>query len=129
MTPRVRAGAILLGVFLFGGVAGAGASRAYTFHELKSRMEGPPAEARARFRMEAMRRNLDLSEGQVAQIEKILGETEGERDKRMESCKPGLDELRETTEAQIREVLDEVQVKKYEEFQKERRGRRRGPPR
>ena len=48
--------AILIAVFLLGGIAGAGAGRALAMKELAGAMRGPPTEARARFRLEAMRR-------------------------------------------------------------------------
>ena len=116
MTPRTKAGIVLAGVFLFGGVAGAGASRAYMFHEFRSSMEGPPGQARAHFRLEAMRRHLDLKDDQVTKLEAILRDSESERDKRMAACRPGMDELRTTTEAKINELLTPEQRKRYQEL-------------
>jgi hypothetical protein len=88
-------------------------------------MEGPPEEARARFRMEAMRRHLGLSDDQAAQVRAIMDEADAERDRLMASCEPGLDDLRKRTDARLREVLSEDQRKRLDELDA-RRGRHRG---
>ena len=104
-TPRWKPIAVLVAVFLLGGVAGAGGGRLLAMRELAGTMRGPPAEARARFRLEAMRRHLDLDDAQAQELEAILDEAETEREALMRSCGPGLEELRARTEARVDAVL------------------------
>ncbi len=129
MSPRTKSIAWLLAVFLLGGAAGAGFGRAGALRELEGAMRGPPTEARARFRVEAMRRHLDLDAGQTSQLASIFAEAEAERDRLMESCRPGLDELRERTEERVKGVLTAEQAARYEEVGPGRpRGRHGAPP-
>lgn len=128
MNLRTKAGIVLVSVFLLGGVAGAAASRAMVLHQLRSTMDAPPSQARAHFRLEAMRRHLDLSDDQVKKLETILGAAETEREARMEPCRPALDELRTRTDAQILEVLTPDQRVRYQELPS-RHGPFGGPPR
>lgn len=125
MKSRLKPTAVLLGVFLLGGVAGAGGSRAYTLHEMRSRFGGPPAEVRAHLRVEAMRRQLDLSGEQVTKIEAILRETDDEFEQTMKPCRDGLEGLRERTDARIVEVLEPDQRARFKEFSERRK---RMPP-
>jgi hypothetical protein len=117
---------ILAGVFTLGVVAGGAGTRAYMVNDLKARFRGPPAESRAHFLLEAMRRHLDLDDDQVKKVEVIVRETEQRREERMKECRPGLDELRRETDDKIREVLRPDQQAKFEEFLERRR--RHGPP-
>lgn len=124
---RLKPVAFVVGVFLLGGVCGAGLTRALMFREVHQVMDGPPSEARAHFRMQAMRRHLDLDDVQAVKIEQILGESEAERDKIAQPCKPGFDELRTRTDSRIREVLRPDQREAYEKFSK-KMGRFAMPP-
>ena len=117
MTPRIKAALVLVGVFALGGAAGVGASRAYLFHQLRATVDAPPGEARARFRLQAMKRHLDLSSEQLTKIEAILHDAEAERERRMSTCRPALDELRERTDAQILEILSPDQRDRYRELE------------
>ncbi len=123
MTPRVKAALLFVGVFALGGAAGAGASRAYMWRQLRPTMDAPFGEARARFRLQAMKRQLDLSSEQLAKIGAILRDAEAEHERLISSCQPGLEQLRERTEAQILEILRPEQRDRYREL-----ARHRGPP-
>ncbi len=123
---RMKAVGVLAAVFLLGGAAGGAVGRMSAIRDLGRVMQGPPAEARARFRMEALRRHLDLREDQTARVQAILDEADAERDKLMASCGPGLEDLRKRTDARIREVLSEDQRKRLDDLDA-RRGRH-GPP-
>lgn len=112
--------AILVGVFLFGSVAGGFAGRALTLAEFRKTISGPPGEQRARWRIEAMKREMDLSEQQITQIGAIMKAGEPDRDAAMKGCKPEMDALREKTDAQILEVLTPAQRPRYTEFVKRR---------
>jgi hypothetical protein len=115
MKPRLKPLAVLIGVFLLGGVAGAGASRAYMLYEFRTRFRGPPSEVRTNLRLEAMRRQLGLSAEQTTKIEAIFHETDSQLEGIMKPCRDGLDSLRERTDARILEVLDKDQQARYRE--------------
>ncbi|WP_437724202.1 hypothetical protein [Sorangium sp. So ce861] len=119
--------AVLAAVFLFGGVAGAALGRGMALRDLEATFRGPPAEARAQFRLRAMRRHLDLTDRQVRELRATLADAEAERDRLLSECRPGLDALRDRTDARVKGVLTPDQLTRYEEFEAERR-RRPGPP-
>ena len=103
----------IAGVFLLGAVAGGGAARAYTVSQDKP-WYGASPEERVQIRANAMKRQLDLSDDQTKTVAKILRESDGEREKVMEPCRPGLDALRERNNSRIREVLNGSQRQKFE---------------
>jgi Spy/CpxP family protein refolding chaperone len=123
VSPKTKAALVLSGVFVLGGVAGAGASRLYTFHKFNKLMSAPP-EQRAHFRVEVMRHELDLDDAQATKIEGIIHDAEPERAHASEPCKPELDAIRQSTDAKIIDVLKPEQRTKYDELAK----RRHGPP-
>jgi Spy/CpxP family protein refolding chaperone len=118
---------LLAGVFLLGSVAGAGAARAYILNDLHSRFGGPPAEVRAHLRIEAMRRQIDLSDEQVAKIEAIFQETDGDFERSMKPCRDNLDQVRARTDERIAEVLTPEQRKRFQEYVEKRKRMRGGP--
>jgi Spy/CpxP family protein refolding chaperone len=127
---RYKPIAILLAVFALGAVAGVGGMRAFELRELEGTMGRPPSEARARFRLEAMRRRLDLSDEQQTKLEAILRAAEDERERALASCRPGLDSLRDKTDAEIEAILTPEQREEHRRFVERRRqrGPRHGPP-
>jgi hypothetical protein len=125
VSPKVKAALVLTGVFVLGGVAGAGASRLYTFHRFSKLMSAPP-DQRSRFRMEVLRHELDLDDAQATKIEGILHDADPEREKAGEPCKVELEALRQRTDAKISEVLRPDQRGRFEELSKKRHGG--GPP-
>lgn len=131
MKSNFWAAAAFVGVFALGAVAGAGGARAYMFKEFATPFEGPPREARARFRMEAMRRQLDLSPDQVKKIRTILQNSEGELEAAMKPCRDELDALHKRTNDRITESLEPAQVVKFRDFadkMHKRHGRGPFPP-
>jgi hypothetical protein len=123
---RAKAAAVLVAVFVLGGVAGGAVGRITAIREMRRMVEGPPPEARARFRLEAMRRHLDLRDDQVARLREIMAAADAERDELMKTCGPELEELRRRTDTRVREVLDEGQRKRFDDTSA-RRGRPPGP--
>lgn len=115
--------AILLGVFAFGGLAGGFAGRAFTLGELRKTMSGPPGEARRKLRLDAMRRDLDLTEDQVGRITAIMKAGEPDWETAMKACRPDMDALRERSDAAILEVLTPDQRPKYQELAAKRKQR------
>jgi Spy/CpxP family protein refolding chaperone len=112
--------AFVAGVFLLGAVAGGGAARAYTVKELTPKAGASYAEQR----LEMMRRHLHLNDDQVAAIQKIYEETQGERDKAQEPCREQIDSSREAIDKRVRDVLNADQRAKYEEYRARRRSNR-----
>ncbi|MCC6528297.1 MAG: hypothetical protein IT373_36975 [Polyangiaceae bacterium] len=109
---------LFLGVFVLGGVAGGGIVRACTLSELRSAIRrGPPAQAFARFRIEALRRHLELGDEQVEQIRAILEQAQQEQSLALASCSPDLEERRARVDAAIAEVLTPEQRAAYAELQ------------
>ncbi|MGK3998268.1 hypothetical protein [Sorangium sp. So ce1024] len=120
--------AVLAAVFLFGGVTGAAIGRGTALSDLEATIRRPPTEARAQFRLRAMRRQLDLTRSQVREIRATLAEAEAERERLLGACRPALDELRDRTDARVKSVLTPEQRARYEEIEAER-WQRPGPPR
>lgn len=126
-TSRSRAIAMLLAAVLLGGAAGAALMRAHMHSDLRAKM-GHSSE-RTRFRVEAMKRRLDLSDDQTKKIEAIFEQMAPERREAMSACKPKLDETRTQVRARINDVLAPEQQQKHEAFMKKLRERRGGAPR
>lgn len=126
MTPKAKSALVLIGVFAFGGVSGAAAMRAYGIQQFRVAADESPFEARAKLRLDAMRRRLDLTDEQVAKIQVILADAERQREADIGPCKGKLDEVREATDGRILEVLDEAQREKFREYRERKRASRRG---
>jgi hypothetical protein len=134
VTPKQKGTAALVAAFVLGGISGGAIGRLTAVRDFERMMGGPPREARARFHMQGMRRHLGLSDAQADKIQAIMDEADAQRDKLVEPCEPGLDDLRERTDARVRAVLDEDQRRELDALQARRgRGRhhgrhRMGPP-
>lgn len=116
MKSNFWAAAAFVGVFVLGAVAGAGGTRAYMFKEFGSPFDGPPREVRSRLRIEAMRRQLQLSPEQVTKIRAILRDTDDDLEQAMAPCRKELDSLHKRTDERIIEILEPAQVDKFREF-------------
>ena len=125
-SSRWKPAAVLAAVFLLGGIAGVAVGRITAMRDLQSTFRGPPTESRAHFRLEAMRRHLDLSDDQTRKLEAIFTEAEAEREKLLDTCRPGLDALRDQTNARVNEILTPEQRARHEELEATRKRR---PPR
>jgi hypothetical protein len=125
---RLKAAAVLGAVFLLGGLTGGAVERVRVARELGRIMDGPPREARTRFRMEALRRHLELRDDQVAPVRAVLDQGEADRDEAMKGCGPGLDELHRRTDARLRELLDDEQKKRLDALEARHRRHWGGPP-
>jgi len=123
---RLMPALVLVGVFLFGGVAGAGAMRAYMLQDMRARFSGPPGEVRAQMRVEAMRRHLDLTSDQVTRVEAIFRDSDGDLERTMKPCHDELEALRKRTDERIVEVLDANQRVRFQEFTEKRKRRHHG---
>ncbi|MBK9259973.1 MAG: hypothetical protein IPM54_09075 [Polyangiaceae bacterium] len=128
MKSNFWAAAAFVGVFVLGAVAGAGGTRAYMFKEFGSPFDGPPREVRSRLRIQAMRRQLDLSPDQVTKIKTILQDAEEEHEKALKPCRDEMEAVRKRVDEKIIESLDPAQATKFREFSEKMHKRRgRGP--
>lgn len=123
---KVIAVAVMVGLFLLGGVTGAAAMRTYQQRQFRAQLQQGPGPARAKMRLRAMRRFLDLTDDQTREIETILSEAETKHRELFEQCGPELKKLRTDTEAKIEAVLSEEQRAAYEKLVERRRKGRRG---
>jgi Spy/CpxP family protein refolding chaperone len=124
-TARWKPLAILGGVFLLGGAAGAAATRAYMLTTFRASLEDASDKGRVHFRLEALTRALDLTEEQQQRIEPILIEAESERGGAVGPCKPALDAARKRTKERLDEVFTPEQRQKHDAYL-ERRQKRGG---
>jgi Spy/CpxP family protein refolding chaperone len=126
---RYKAAAILAVVFLLGAAAGGAGMRAIMFQHWRTTLSMAPSEGRARFRLEAMARRLDLTDEQRAKVETVLVEAEKERARLTEDCRPQLEALRQKVEKEVDAILSEEQRVKHREMLERMRSRRWGPGR
>jgi Spy/CpxP family protein refolding chaperone len=120
--------AAFAGVFALGAIAGAGGTRAYMLHEFGTPFDGPPREARAHLRIEAMRRQLDLSPDQLTKIKTVFRDSNDDLERVMKPCREELEALRKRTDERVEETLDEKQRSKFKIFSERMRKRFRGAP-
>jgi Spy/CpxP family protein refolding chaperone len=111
----------LIVAFTLGGVAGAFGMRAHVFRGFADRMHGPPGRARMEFRLEAMSRELDLSQEQRDKVRKVFESHEQERRALFDRCAPEQRALTEKINAEVRALLSPEQQKKHDEMIRERR--------
>lgn len=104
-------------VFAVGVLAGAISAGFYYKERIKYfTAEGPPVDARVRMLMDEFSRDLELTDTQRAEIEKILRDAQ---DKIMEIRRktfPQIEELNDKSLEQIRETLDKRQKEKFNIF-------------
>lgn len=131
---KLKSIGLLVGVFLLGGVTGAGVMRAVVDREMTEIMQEPPEEARMRFRLRAMARQLDLTPEQRRKGLEIF-------DKYRQECGAVNRELQQEQAACRQRARDEMLqiltpeqrlehqriTERRQRHQRHRRGRGRGP--
>ena len=130
-SPRAKALLLALGIFILGMACGSMAER-WTRGPRRSiwgvifsrppggDRRGPPSERI----VQRMKRELELKDEQAEQIQSILEESRASASKLRESIRDEMRSIESTSRDKIRAILTPEQGKKYEERQKERRGRR-----
>ena len=88
MSGRTKPALILAIVFVLGGAAGAAATYGIAVRSLHERVRQGPRKGGAKFRLEAMRRRLDLNDEQVTKIDAIFREMGPQRDEAIRECHP-----------------------------------------
>ena len=116
---------LLAGMFVLGGVCGAGAMRAFSDREMTEIMQESPDAARAKFRMRAMARQLDLSPQQRAQGMEIFEKYRNECDAADRKVRAKQAECRRQARDEMLEILTPEQRAKHERVTKRRQKRKR----
>ncbi len=130
---RLKALAVLVGVFLLGAATGGGVILAYSQHEL-AEWGRPDAARRSERRLNALTRVLGLTAEQRAAVGGILRREEpelrGKMREAMEQCGGPLREHKAKVDAEIRALLTPEQQRRFDQLaaeQAERFWLRRGP--
>jgi Spy/CpxP family protein refolding chaperone len=130
-TSRFKAYAALGGMFVLGGVCSAAAYHALARRDYAEFFSGDRSTFEAR-RVEAMGRELSLSETQVNQVREIFQKHADERKRllrqEMEACGGPMNSHRERIDAEIRAVLTPPQRARFETLRAERKRRLFGDP-
>lgn len=146
MTNRPRALAVLLAVFLAGGIAGAAGSyywlRQNSMAQNHHREEGPPG-FQGRQRWQDFLRSLELTPEQDARFKEIMMESWKQMEQlrkqadplrqqlnaMMSEQMPKLESIRAETNRKFADILNPEQRQKFESFLKEAGSMGRRPPR
>lgn len=121
---RLKMWAVILGVFVLGGVTGASLDSVYHARRGGGERHGGREQRgdKGDF-FERMRRDLNLSDEQALQVRAILDETRDEFDKLRVEARPRFDAIRDTSRARIRAVLTPEQQKIFDAKAAERDAR------
>ena len=116
---RIKALAVLVGVFLLGAATGVGVTLAYSEHKLAQFAE-PDGSRRSQRRLDALTRVLELTPAQREAIAAILRREEPEVRARMrdamERCGQSLRDQKAKVDAEIRALLTPEQQKKFDQL-------------
>jgi Spy/CpxP family protein refolding chaperone len=112
---------------ILGAVLGGAGTYYFLWHSGRLQHPGGFNKARAEAHL---KKELNLSDAQLQQIDKIFDVSSRKMTDMQKQIEPQFQAIREETRAQIRQVLDPSQAKKFDEFikQVDERRRRRGPP-
>jgi Spy/CpxP family protein refolding chaperone len=131
MTSRLKAYAALGGMFVLGAICSAAVSQALARRESSVFFSGDRSTFEARL-VEAMGRELDLSDAQVEKVRGIFQAHAEERKRlmkqEMETCGGPMNAHRERIDAEIRAILTPPQRARFETLRTERRRRLFGDP-
>jgi Spy/CpxP family protein refolding chaperone len=115
---RLKALAVLVGVFLLGAATGVGVTLAYSEHKLAQL--GPDGSRRNERRLDALTRVLDLTPAQREAIGAILRRQEPEARTRMresmEQCGQSLRDHKLKVDAEIRALLTPEQQQRFDQL-------------
>ena len=130
-TSRIKAYLALGGMFVLGAVSSAAAYHAFLRRDDAEFFSGDRSKFEAR-RLEAMGRELDLDDAQLAKIGEIFGRHADERRRllrqEIETCGGPMNAHRERVDAEIHGVLRPEQRARFEVLRAERRRRLFGEP-
>jgi len=130
-TSRLKASIALAGMFVLGGVSSAAAYHAIARKQVAEFLSGDRSTFEAR-RIEAMGRELELSDEQLGKVRGIFQKHADERRRllrqELESCGGPMDQHRERVDGEIRALLTPSQRARFETLRAERRRRLFGDP-
>ena len=124
MSPRLRAGLALAGVFVLGIATGVGVAHYFAVRHMTHMLEAPSSVARHRVVMSALDHQLDLSKEQHDKISRILSQHEPAITEISRSIEPKLAPIFATIEDEIRAELTPDQRPKFDELSKKFHQRR-----
>jgi hypothetical protein len=129
VSPKLRAGLALVGVFLLGVATGGGGAHNLADRHITRMLDAPASVARHHMVMNALDRKLDLSKEQHDKISGILAKHEPEITEISRSVEPKLAPIFASIEDEIRAELTPEQRPKFDELSKKFHDRRHeGPP-
>ena len=108
-----------LGIFLLGFLAGALALNAYHV------WTKPAARVSRQERFERIFNQLELSEAQRADVNKIIGETRGEVQRMREESEPRFQEIRNRADERLQQVMTPEQWQKFQQLKEEMDAKRK----
>jgi Spy/CpxP family protein refolding chaperone len=121
---RLKIWLVVVGIFALGCVTGASLDSAYRLRALGQSHAGDERRDSKKDAFEKMRRDLDLSEQQAAQIGAIVEQTRNEYRALRAEVRPRYNSLRQNSRAKIRALLTPEQQKRFDEKVAERDARR-----
>jgi hypothetical protein len=125
---KLLAAAVLVGVFLLGGVAGAFAFGFHAHRHLLSLFEGTPEQVDTRVTLQLLTRALHLTDAERRDVRAALERNAAEHTRLRETIEPQLTQLRAKEREEIRGVLTPDQQQRLDKVLDrldERRGRMR----
>ena len=128
MSPRVRAGLALAGVFALGVATGVGGAHYFAVRHMMHLLDAPSSVARHRVVMSALDCQLDLSKEQHEKISRILSKHEPDIAAVSRSVEPKLAPIFAAIEDEIRAELTPDQRPKFDELSKKFHERREAAP-
>jgi Spy/CpxP family protein refolding chaperone len=130
-TSRLKAYGALAGMFVLGAVSSAAAYHAFARRQYAELFSGDRSTFEARL-VEALGRDLELRDAQLAQVRGIFQKHAAERRRlfrqEVETCGGPMTQHRERVDAEIRALLDPAQRARFETLRAERRRKLFGDP-
>lgn len=109
---RLKIWAVLIGIFLLGGVTGAALDGVYRSRAVAGRPEARHRDPEEQFA--TMRRELNLSDEQATAIRAILEESRAEFRTLRAEVKPRYDEVRQRARTRMRALLNPEQQQRFD---------------
>ena len=128
MTPRLKSILLLLGVFSLGGVTGGAVVRAVALRHMNALFDGSSLVLRQRAFVSSLKREIDLDDRQMAEVQRILAEHAPELHEIRRTIGPRTARIRATMMDEMRKVMRPDQLPQFQRFaeKQERHARRDG---
>ena len=113
---KVKIVAGVLVVFLLGVITGVLGTNIYVMHGIRKFTSGRPPEAHKNLLMRRLSRELDLTEDQKPQVEKILEEANVEIRAFLTKSRAEFEQIMQPRKAQLKEILTPTQQEKLDKI-------------